>query len=87
MSVMVTELYAALRAAGVNETQAAEAARAVLLEARSELATKADVVELRLSTKADLAELKADLLKWVVSLLLAQVGLFSAIVGLMKVFG
>lgn len=66
MSVMVTELYDALRKAGVDERLARDAARAVLgHDARTDLATKADITRLEAATKADIAELrlatKADL--------------------------
>ena len=60
MSTMVAELYDALRKAGVEEQLARDAARAVLAaDARSELATRADIAELKAATKADIAELKA----------------------------
>jgi len=59
MSLMVTELYDALRKAGVDERLARDAARSVLgTDARTDLATKADIAELRLATKADIAELR-----------------------------
>jgi hypothetical protein len=79
MSVMVSELYTALRAAGVEETQARAAAESVL----SEVATKADLQVLQLSIKADLSDLKAELIKWNVGTLLA----LSAIFGALKVLG
>jgi hypothetical protein len=69
---MVAELYDALRKAGVDEDVARAAAKAVLgVEAREHLATK-----------ADLAELKAELIKWNVATLVAMTALFSAIVKL-----
>jgi hypothetical protein len=58
MSVMVSELYEALRSAGVPEPQAAAAAHAVLVETRTDLATKADFAEVRTTMKADLNELR-----------------------------
>ena len=59
MSVMVTELYDALRTAGVDEPLARDAARAVLgFDARTDLATKADIAELSQATKVDIAELR-----------------------------
>ncbi len=58
---MVAELYDALRKAGVDDQLAKDAARAVVAaEARNELATKADLAELKLTTKADVSELKAE---------------------------
>lgn len=72
MSVMVSELYEALRAAGVDEAGAKAAARAVLsADARTDLATK-----------ADLSELKSDL-TW---RMLLMTGAFLAAVGTLKLF-
>lgn len=66
---MVTELYDALRKAGVDEQLARDAARAVLaVEARTDLATK-----------TDLAELKAELIKWNVGTMAALTAIFAAI--------
>jgi hypothetical protein len=83
LSTIVAELYDALRKAGVEEQLARDAARAVLgAEARAELATKADVAELRLATKADLAELKTDIIKWNVGAMAILTAIFAAIVRL-----
>jgi hypothetical protein len=84
-----------LRDAGVPEQQAKVQA-SVLAEAlsssRNELATRTDIalvqrdlqeLGMRMATKTDLAELKADLLKWVIGLFIAQVGLFAALVKLL----
>ena len=72
MSIMVTELYEALRKAGVEEQMARDAARAVLAtDAKSDLATK-----------ADLSDLKADLIKWNVGAMAVLTAIFAAIVRL-----
>ena len=72
MSTMVAELYDALRKAGVDEQLAKDAARAVLAaDARTDLATK-----------ADLAELKADLIKWNVGAMAVLTAISAAIVRL-----
>lgn len=72
MSTMVTELYDALRKAGVDDQLAKDAARAVLaVDARTDLATK-----------TDLAELKAELIKWNVGAMAVLTGIFAAIVRL-----
>ena len=72
MSTMVTELYEALRKVGVDEQMARDAARAVLaIDARADLATK-----------ADLSDLKADLIKWNVGAMAALTAIFAAIVRL-----
>ncbi|MGE0866900.1 MAG: hypothetical protein AB7P34_23590 [Vicinamibacterales bacterium] len=72
MSSTVAELYDALRRAGVGEELARDAARAVMgTEARNELATK-----------ADLSDLKADLIKWNVGAMAILTAIFAAIVRL-----
>lgn len=73
---MVSELYEALRAAGVDESAAKAAARAVLsADARTDLATK-----------ADLAELKAEIIKWNVGTLIAMTAIYGGLVAALKVF-
>ena len=83
MSTMVAELYDALRKAGVDEHLAKDAARAVRpVDARIDLATKADLLALRTEIKADLAETKAELIKWNVGVMAVLTGIFAAIVRL-----
>ena len=75
-----------LRDAGVPEPQAEAQAAALadaLRQSAGELATKQDVQELRLDIRRQMAELKSDLLKWVIGLFIAQVGLFAALVKLL----
>jgi hypothetical protein len=80
MTTMISELYTALKAAGVDEDVARAAAKSVIaIEDKEHLATKADITDLRLATKADIAELKSDLTKTMVTLMLAMTALFSAI--------
>lgn len=67
-----------LEAAGVDPKQA-EAIADAQREAFAELVSVSDLV-----TKHDLAEMKFDLLKWIVGLALAQTGL---VVGLIKLIG
>ena len=69
-----------LKEAGVPAAQAEAEARA-MAEAlnSSDLATKADLLELKMATKADLLDLKMDIIKWIVGLALAQVGLLIGI--------
>jgi hypothetical protein len=71
----------ALKAAGVPAAQAEAQARAIA-EAfvSSDVATKADLRELRAATKADLLEVKGDMIKWVIGLALAQVALIVGII-------
>lgn len=69
---MVSELYDALRKAGVDEQLARDAARAVLgTDARTDLATK-----------PDLAELKVELIKWNVGAMALLSAIYAAISGL-----
>jgi hypothetical protein len=76
---MISELYAALKAAGVADDLARAAAEAVIgREERDTLATKTDIAMLR----TDLAELKAELIKWNVGTLVALAAILSAIVKL-----
>lgn len=72
MSTMVTELYRALRSAGVDAPTA---------EAASSSVMTADRVDM-LATKVDLADLRSELIRWMAGLLLAQVGIFAGLVKL-----
>ena len=76
MSVMVTELYEALRSAGLDEGLAKAAARAVLpADARTDLVTK-----------ADLEAMKVELIKWNVGTLIAMTAIYGGLVTMLKVF-
>ena len=46
--------------------------------------TKADIEALRLGTQADLADMKSDLLKWVMGALIAQGGVVVALLKLLQ---
>lgn len=79
-----------LRAGGADERLAKATAEAVAHALREgdevrwrEMATKADLAELRAATRADLAEQKAELLKWVIGLLLGQTAIIAALVRLL----
>jgi len=72
MTTMVSELYDALRKAGVDDETARAAAKAVLgIEERTDLATK-----------ADLHALESSLTWRMVTIMVAMTALFSAIVKL-----
>ena len=75
MTTAVKEPYEALRQAGVEDQQAMSAASAVVGTDMADIVTKQEL-------RADLAELKADLIKWNVGTLLAVTGIFAAIVKL-----
>ncbi|HVA68596.1 MAG TPA: hypothetical protein VNF45_04735 [Candidatus Binataceae bacterium] len=84
MSTIVAALYDAHRTAGVPEDKARAAAGAVLPTGReSDLATIADLAELKAATRADLSELKADLIKWNVGTIIAMTAVFAVIVKLL----
>jgi hypothetical protein len=90
MTTLVVEIYEALRKAGVEEDLARAAARAVIgAEEKEKLATKADLENLRLTIKADIAGLKAEIqamlnrqLQVMAGLMVAMTGIFAAIVKL-----
>jgi hypothetical protein len=71
-----------LRDAGFTEVQA-EAQATALVEALkgsvADLATKADLKELELRIDARLEALKVDILKWVIGIFIAQIGIFAAL--------
>lgn len=84
-----------LKVAGVSEAQAKAIAQAFRdAQGEIDLATKADLRALELALKADLrelehglkatlAEVKADTIKWVAGLLLAQAALVATLVKLL----
>jgi len=85
VTTMVREVYAALKAAKVDEQLAVEAASAV--GERRQLATKHDLAltaaELRQSVaelRAEMHAMKADISPWGAAALLAQAGAIVALV-------
>ncbi|WP_068636749.1 hypothetical protein [Thauera butanivorans] len=78
-----------LTAAGLPEKQAKAEAEALrdalgdLVEMRS-LATKEDVNILRAEIETKISDAKADIIKWIAGLLLAQAGLVTALVKLIS---
>lgn len=82
MAVMVSELYTALRSAGVGEPEARAAAEAVL----AELVTKADLQTATAALKADMADLKAELIKVQVGTIVAMTAIYGGLVAVLKVF-
>jgi hypothetical protein len=73
MTTLVIEIYEALKKAGVEEELARAAARAVIgAEEKEQLVTKADL-------RAELAELKAELIKWNVGAMAVLTAIFAAI--------
>ena len=79
MSLMVMELYDALRQAGVDETVAKQAAAAVMGRDREpghELVTTSIL-------KAELADLRTEVIKWNVGTLIALAGVLIAAIKLL----
>lgn len=75
------ELARRLEAAGFPAKQAQDVSAALASTMAADLITRADLAPL--ATKADLAETKADLLRWMVGLLLGQAALVTALVRLL----
>jgi len=76
-----------LIAAGFTKLQAETLADAQANLINNDLATKADIEKLRMATQADIkvaiAELKADLLKWMKGAMIAQGGLVVTLIKLL----
>jgi hypothetical protein len=80
VSTIVIEIYDALRDAGVSDDKARAAAAAVVsAEAKTDLATKVDIAEI----KTLLANAESRLIKWNVGTILVVTGL---VIGVLKVF-
>ena len=77
MSMMITEIYEALVEAGTSEEKAKAAAG--VMPVTDNLATKADLQELRL----DMSDMEMRLIKWMVSLHLATVAFVVALIKLL----
>lgn len=77
-----TALYQALLKANVPEDLAERAVEGL----STELATKADITGLRAELKTDIAELRTELIKWVVGINFVGWGIVIAAVGLMVKF-
>ena len=76
VAIDTLKLYERLRAAGVPEAQAKAQAEA-FAEALG------DMMAERLATKEDLAKLRAELIRWVSGLMIAQAGLIVALIRLL----
>ncbi len=68
-----------LEASGVSHAQAKATAEAFAEATAQQLATKSDLDNLELRLDAKLAELKTDLIKWIIGLLFAQTALLSGL--------
>jgi len=69
-----------LKAAGISEENARAHADSLDVALREQVATKADLQESRVAMKADMADIKADILKWMVGTMFVQIGLIVAVI-------
>lgn len=67
-------------ASGIPEEQAEALAGALSNAYLESVPTKGDLAELREQLRVEIRELKIDLLKWVIPLLLGQIAVFAALV-------
>jgi hypothetical protein len=74
MTTIVSELYTALKAAGVDDAIALAAAKSVIAIEDKE----------HLATKSDLHELKVELIKWNLGAMGAMTTIYLAIVAALK---
>lgn len=82
--VFDTHLYVKkLKAAGFTEEQAKVQADALAEIVEDKLATKADLKELEINLRKELTEIKADIIKWVAGMLVAQALIIAALVKLL----
>lgn len=72
-----------LKSAGFTEQQAEIQAEALAEIIENNLATKRDLKELETRLLVSIAELKADMIKWVAGMLVAQAALVAALVKLL----
>jgi hypothetical protein len=73
-----------LKEAGVPEKQAEVQAEALAEIVEDRITTKQDLKELEVRLDLKLAELKADIIKWVAAMLVAQAAVIAALVKLIK---
>jgi hypothetical protein len=67
-----------LKSTGLPEEQAEVHAETLSQLIEGELATKRDLKELEVTLRRDIADIKADMLKWIAGLLVAQAGFIIA---------
>jgi len=72
-----------LKAVGVSEEQAEVHAETIAELIYEQLATKRDLKELEISLKAEIEKTKADIIKWVAGMLVAQAAIVATLVKLL----
>ncbi len=80
---MELNLYHSLVNAGIKPEDAQNVVEAWEREMREQLATKSDMAALYAAMHADMANLKAELIKWVSGMMVAMTAIFAAIVKLL----
>ena len=85
---MELAIYEAFREAGIEEAKAKAIHKTIHATINaaiektvdlSQLATKSDIEQLRLETKAEIEKTKADIIKWNIGAIIAAAGLAMAI--------
>lgn len=84
MSTMITELYKALIEAGATDDKAQAAAEAVSAYQNDVKGLYSQLAEMRAELRADMADAKAEIIKWTVGAIMTACGLTLAIVKLMQ---
>jgi hypothetical protein len=83
MTTIVVEIYEALKKAGVEEDLARSAARAVMgAEEKEKLATKADLAELKAELKVDIAAVRTEIERMGRVVIMWNVGTLIAVASL-----
>ncbi len=83
MTTIVVEIYEALKKAGVEEDLARSAARAVIgAEEKEKLATKADLAELKAELKVDIAAVRTEIERMGRVVIMWNVGTLIAVASL-----
>lgn len=76
---MELEIYEAFRSAGVADDKAKAAVESI----NKEIDKRYALHSAQLATKVDLAEAKAEIIKWTIGSMFAAVGMFAVIVKVM----
>lgn len=84
MSTMITELYKALVEAGATADKAQAAAEAVASYQEDVRGLYSQLAEMRAEIRADIANTKAEIIKWTVGAIIAAAGLSVTIAKLIQ---
>ncbi|MEW6068814.1 MAG: DUF1640 domain-containing protein [Nitrospirota bacterium] len=78
------KVYERLKAADLPERAAKEIAAVIKDMIEERLVTKADLKELEVNLRCEMAEIKASIIKWVAGMLVAQAAVITALVKLLQ---